>query len=256
MATACRAADGPQPRPIVGSWHWPSWATTVPPCRDDRAPAGCSPWGERSPSARSPWCAPSAGCRSTRRTARRAWPDPSARASTRASTDANTRASSRRLVQDGGSGSSARRWRRAAPRPGAPTRGPPAISGTGRRSFRRESPSGCGWWTLTTPSQDATWSRAASTHNLDTGTYHVDLEAGTPRRTTARREDGYMVRFTNRSDRRRSGSTASGDAGRHAGRAALGARRPASDGCIRQWITDAHALWDFAPDGTTVVVRA
>ena len=31
---------------------------------------------------------------------------------------------------------------------------------------------------------------------------------------------------------------------------------PASDGCIRQWITDAHALWDFAPVGTRVVVLA
>ena len=37
-------------------------------------------------------------------------------------------------------------------------------------------------------------------------------------------------------------------------RSELGA--PASDGCIRQWITDARALWKFAPDGTTVVVRA
>jgi hypothetical protein len=37
-------------------------------------------------------------------------------------------------------------------------------------------------------------------------------------------------------------------------RSELGA--PASDGCIRQWITDARALWNFAPVGTTVVVRA
>ena len=37
-------------------------------------------------------------------------------------------------------------------------------------------------------------------------------------------------------------------------RSGLGA--PASDGCLRQWITDARALWDFAPDGTTVVVLA
>ena len=37
-------------------------------------------------------------------------------------------------------------------------------------------------------------------------------------------------------------------------RSELGA--PASDGCIRQWITDARALWNFAPEGTTVVVRA
>ncbi|MGI8699754.1 MAG: L,D-transpeptidase [Nocardioidaceae bacterium] len=31
---------------------------------------------------------------------------------------------------------------------------------------------------------------------------------------------------------------------------------PRSDGCIRQWITDARALWTFAPVGTTVVVLA
>ncbi|MGH3500547.1 MAG: L,D-transpeptidase, partial [Nocardioidaceae bacterium] len=30
---------------------------------------------------------------------------------------------------------------------------------------------------------------------------------------------------------------------------------PQSDGCIRQWIKDAKALWGFAPVGTTVVVR-
>jgi lipoprotein-anchoring transpeptidase ErfK/SrfK len=29
---------------------------------------------------------------------------------------------------------------------------------------------------------------------------------------------------------------------------------PLSSGCIRQWITDARALWDFAPVGTPVVV--
>jgi hypothetical protein len=32
-----------------------------------------------------------------------------------------------------------------------------------------------------------------------------------------------------------------------------GLGEPASDGCIRQWITDARALWDFAPVGTSVV---
>ncbi|MGH3500892.1 MAG: L,D-transpeptidase [Nocardioidaceae bacterium] len=30
---------------------------------------------------------------------------------------------------------------------------------------------------------------------------------------------------------------------------------PQSAGCIRQWIKDAKALWEFAPVGTTVVVR-
>ncbi len=31
---------------------------------------------------------------------------------------------------------------------------------------------------------------------------------------------------------------------------------PTSAGCIRQWISDARALWDFAPVGTRVVVTA
>ena len=37
-------------------------------------------------------------------------------------------------------------------------------------------------------------------------------------------------------------------------RAQLGT--PQSHGCIRQWLPDAKALWDFAPVGTKVVVTA
>lgn len=37
-------------------------------------------------------------------------------------------------------------------------------------------------------------------------------------------------------------------------RAELGT--PLSHGCVRQWMPDARALWDFAPVGTTVVVTA
>jgi lipoprotein-anchoring transpeptidase ErfK/SrfK len=35
-----------------------------------------------------------------------------------------------------------------------------------------------------------------------------------------------------------------------------GLGKPASDGCIRQWISDARALWRFAPVGTSVEVLA
>jgi lipoprotein-anchoring transpeptidase ErfK/SrfK len=31
---------------------------------------------------------------------------------------------------------------------------------------------------------------------------------------------------------------------------------PLSAGCVRQWMPDAVALWDFAPVGTKVVVTA
>ena len=31
---------------------------------------------------------------------------------------------------------------------------------------------------------------------------------------------------------------------------------PLSAGCVRQWLPDAIALWDFAPVGTKVVVTA
>jgi lipoprotein-anchoring transpeptidase ErfK/SrfK len=31
---------------------------------------------------------------------------------------------------------------------------------------------------------------------------------------------------------------------------------PLSAGCVRQWLPDAIALWDFAPIGTKVVVTA
>jgi lipoprotein-anchoring transpeptidase ErfK/SrfK len=92
--------------------------------------------------------------------------------------------------------------------------------------------------------------------NLDNGTYQVTSR---DRHATAYNSDetmNYMVRFA-------MGRTA--PIGFHSipqmpdgtlveSRSELGA--PASDGCIRQWITDARALWKFAPDGTTVVVRA
>ncbi len=92
--------------------------------------------------------------------------------------------------------------------------------------------------------------------NLSTGTYHVYSR---DRYATAYNSDetmNYMVRFA-------TGRTS--PIGFHSipampngtlveARSELGA--PASDGCIRQWIVDARALWNFTPDGTTVVVRA
>jgi lipoprotein-anchoring transpeptidase ErfK/SrfK len=95
-------------------------------------------------------------------------------------------------------------------------------------------------------------------HNLDNGTYQVTSRS---RYATAYNSDEtmqYMVRFT-------TSNKSSTPIGFHSipempdgtlaePRSGLGS--PASDGCIREWISDARALWDFAPDGTTVVVRA
>lgn len=92
--------------------------------------------------------------------------------------------------------------------------------------------------------------------NLDAGTYQVysrDLHA------TAYNSDEtmtYMVRFA-------TGRNA--PIGFHSipvlpngklveSRSQLGT--PQSDGCIRQWLSDARALWTFAPVGTKVVVLA
>lgn len=92
--------------------------------------------------------------------------------------------------------------------------------------------------------------------NLNPGTYTVSSKS---RYATAYNSDetlNYMVRFAY-------GRTA--PIGFHAipvrpdgslveSRAGLG--KPASDGCIRQWRTDALALWNFAPVGTRVDVVA
>jgi lipoprotein-anchoring transpeptidase ErfK/SrfK len=93
------------------------------------------------------------------------------------------------------------------------------------------------------------------TDNLQPGTYAV---YSTSRWATGIDESGvmqYFVRFT------------------HGARAAIGFHSvptkngrlletraelgtPQSHGCIRQWLPDAKALWDFAPVGTKVVVTA
>ncbi|MDX6310330.1 MAG: hypothetical protein QOI06_3376 [Nocardioidaceae bacterium] len=94
-------------------------------------------------------------------------------------------------------------------------------------------------------------------HNLRPGTYHVYSRS---RHATAYNSDetmSYMVRFTHGRTPVPIGFHSipvypNGDLVEP--RSGLGA--PASDGCIRQWITDAHALWKFAPNGTTVVVLA
>lgn len=93
------------------------------------------------------------------------------------------------------------------------------------------------------------------TDNLEPGTHEVYSRS---RHAVGIDDSGtmqYMVRFA-RGDRAAIGFH---DIPVHRGarvqtREQLGT--PQSHGCIRQWRPDARALWDFAPVGTTVVVRA
>ena len=93
------------------------------------------------------------------------------------------------------------------------------------------------------------------TDNLRPGTYAV---YSTSRRAVGLDDSGameYFVRFT-RGARAAIGfhSIPTKDGRPLQTRAQLGT--PQSHGCIRQWLPDAQALWDFAPVGTKVVVTA
>lgn len=92
--------------------------------------------------------------------------------------------------------------------------------------------------------------------NLEPGTYSVTSRSAVATAYNSDETMRYMVRFAY-------GRTAPigfhsipaySDGTLAEPRSQLGTRQSA--GCIRQWITDAKALWDFAPVGTTVVVLA
>ena len=92
--------------------------------------------------------------------------------------------------------------------------------------------------------------------NLNPGTYSVSSRSAHATAYNSAETMRYMVRFA-------FGRTAPigfhsipvlAGGGLAESRSQLGT--PQSDGCIRQWITDAKALWDFAPVGTEVVVLA
>jgi hypothetical protein len=131
----------------------------------------------------------------------------------------------------------------------------PVSSGTGKRVVFDISDQRV--WLVAADGQVArTYSVSGSlTDNLQPGTYAV---YSTSRWATGVDDSGvmqYFVRFT------------------HGARAAIGFHSvptkngrlletrgqlgtPQSHGCIRQWLPDAKALWDFAPVGTKVVVTA
>jgi hypothetical protein len=150
--------------------------------------------------------------------------------------------------------------------PISPTPSPAVTSGSGLSAL--PAGSGTGKRVVFDISDQQVWLVAANgnvsrnypvsgslTDNLQPGTYAV---YSTSRWATGVDDSGvmqYFVRFT------------------HGARAAIGFHSvptkngrlletraelgtPQSHGCIRQWLPDAKALWDFAPVGTKVVVTA
>ena len=131
---------------------------------------------------------------------------------------------------------------------------PPSGSGSGRRVFFDMSAQRV--WLVDAPERvERTYLVSGSLSDLEPGTYEV---YSTSRHAVGVDDSGtmeYMVRFA------------------HGDEAAIGFHdipvdngwlvqtrdelgTPQSHGCIRQWRSDARALWDFAPLGTKVVVVA
>jgi lipoprotein-anchoring transpeptidase ErfK/SrfK len=132
----------------------------------------------------------------------------------------------------------------------------PKQSGSGKRVVFDESAQRV-WLVGANGKVERTYLVSGSKYdNLDPGTYTVSSHSRYATAYNSNETLNYMVRFA-------FGNTA--PIGFHAipvrsdgtlveKRSELG--QPASDGCVRQWITDARALWLFAPVGTTVVVVA
>lgn len=131
----------------------------------------------------------------------------------------------------------------------------PAGSGTGRRVVFDQSAQRV-WLVQDSGEVARTYLVSGSVlPNLDPGTYAV---YSTSRWAVGIQDSGvmeYMVRFT-RGDSAAIGfhSIPEKNGEPLQTRAQLGT--PQSHGCIRQDLPDAIALWDFAPEGTTVVVTA
>jgi lipoprotein-anchoring transpeptidase ErfK/SrfK len=132
----------------------------------------------------------------------------------------------------------------------------PSDSGAGRRIVFSESDQRV-WLIDDDESVERTYLVSGSRFdNLDPGTYAVQSKN---RHATAFDDSGtmqYFVRFaTGFSEPIGFHSVPRDNNGRlEQTKAQLGT--PLSAGCVRQWESDAVALWDFAPVGTTVVVTA
>ncbi len=143
----------------------------------------------------------------------------------------------------------------AVPATGAASTALPTSSGTGKRVVFDIGEQRV--WLVTADGQVArTYLVSGSlTDNLRPGTFAV---YSTSRWATGVDESGvmqYFVRFTHGAHAAIGFHSVPTKNGRLLEtRAQLGT--PQSHGCIRQWLPDAKALWDFAPVGTKVVVTA
>ena len=104
---------------------------------------------------------------------------------------------------------------------------------------------------------ERTYLVSGSTHdNLRPGLYHVESKTRNANAFDGSGTMEYFVRFATGRNAPIGFHTVPVD---HDGkleqtRDQLGS--PQSAGCVRQWMDDAVALWDFAPVGTSVVVTA
>lgn len=139
---------------------------------------------------------------------------------------------------------------------GLPSTAVPARSGQGRRIVYDISEQRV-WLVNGKDDVERTYlvSGSKNQRRLGPGEYKVDSMSRHAAGCDSKQSVNYMIRFT----------TGKGSIGFHdipaladgtlvESRSQLGT--PQSAGCIRQWITDAQALWEFAKVGTRVVVTA
>lgn len=132
----------------------------------------------------------------------------------------------------------------------------PSASGEGRRIVFDQSDQRV-WLVDDDDVVERTYLVSGSTHdNLRPGSYHVESKTRNANAFDGSGTMEYFVRFATGRNAPIGFHTVPVD---HDGkleqtRDQLGS--PQSAGCVRQWMNDAVALWDFAPVGTSVVVIA
>jgi lipoprotein-anchoring transpeptidase ErfK/SrfK len=132
----------------------------------------------------------------------------------------------------------------------------PAGSGTGRRIVFDQSDQRV-WLVDADSAVERTYLVSGSRfNNLQPGTYTVQSKSRQAGAFDGSGTMEYFVRFaTGFSEPIGFHSVPKDNSGElEQTKAELGT--PLSAGCVRQWLPDAIALWDFAPVGTTVVVTA
>jgi lipoprotein-anchoring transpeptidase ErfK/SrfK len=146
--------------------------------------------------------------------------------------------------------------RRAAAASVTPVAEPPAASGTGRRIVFDQSDQRV-WLIDGDSAVERTYLVSGSRfNNLQPGSYAVQSKSRHAGAFDGSGSMEYFVRFaTGFSEPIGFHSVPKDNSGRlEQTKAQLGTELSA--GCVRQWLPDAIALWDFAPIGTKVVVTA